>query len=374
MGFSFSVEHCDNETRARTGLIKTGHGIVKTPAFLPVGTQGSVKAMRPDEVRAIGYEMVLANAYHLMLRPGVEIIEKIGGIHSFMGWDGAVLTDSGGFQVMSLGRDVQVTDDGARFRSHIDGSHVFLSPELSIEIQERLSSDIAMSFDECLPFDAGREDVERSVKRNAEWAKRSKKAHRSEDQALFGIVQGGIYEDLRRRSAEATAELGFDGFGIGGLSVGEPKDITFEMVEVALSVLPEDSCAYMMGVGDVLGMAECIGLGIDVFDSVLPTRLARNACAFVSGGRINLRNSKYASSSDPLEDGCDCYACKNFSRAYLRHLVWAKEILGFQLLTLHNLRKIARFMDDARGAIKAGSYLEFLKKVREMEKLEEDLK
>ena len=363
-GFSFTVTARDRATGARKGVLATPHGEVETPCFMPVATQATVKAMTPDEVASLGYRMVLANAYHLWLRPGVDVISAAGGLHRFMGWDGAILTDSGGYQVMSLGKDVKITGEGASFRSHLDGSRVFLSPEESMRIQSELGADVAMALDECLPYPAERGRVERSLDLNLDWARRCLAAHSDERQALFGIVQGGCFGDLRARSAAAMAELDFPGYGLGGLSVGEPRELTLEMLTVALAELPAEKPRYLMGVGDRLGLAESVARGVDLFDSVLPTRIARNSSALVASGRMNLRNAAYREDLRPLDETCGCYACRSFSRAYLRHLVMAREILGFHLLTVHNLFQLEKLTGELRAATAAGSVGELLGRMR----------
>lgn len=369
-GFSFEVTARDRRTGARAGLITTPHGHVRTPCFMPVATQATVKAMTPDEVAGLGFEMVLANAYHLWLRPGTEVVSAAGGLHRFMSWEGGLLTDSGGYQVMSLGKDVKISAEGASFRSHLDGSEVFLSPEDSMRIQSALGADIAMALDECLPYPAERARTERSVLLNLGWAKRCLAAHDNASQALFGIVQGGAFGDLRKQSASAMAELGFPGHGLGGLSVGEPREMMLELIGVTLEDLPPEKPRYLMGVGDPLGLAESVALGIDMFDSVLPTRIARNASALVASSRMNLRNAAFRGDNRPLDESCVCYACERFSRAYLRHLVMAKEILGFHLLTVHNLFQLARLTGELRASIETGTVTEFLHGMREAEQAE----
>jgi len=369
-GFSFTITATDRETGARTGVLATPHGEVATPCFMPVATQATVKAMAPDEVAALGYRMVLANAYHLWLRPGVQIVSAAGGLHRFMGWDGAILTDSGGYQVMSLGKDVKITGEGASFRSHLDGSRVFLSPEESMRIQSALGADVAMALDECLPYPAERGRAERSLELNLDWARRCFDAHSDPRQALFGIVQGGSYGDLRRKSAAAMAELDFPGYGLGGLSVGEPRELMLEMITIALAELPAERPRYLMGVGDPVGLAESVACGVDLFDSVLPTRIARNSSALVASGRMNLRNAVYREDLRPLDETCGCYACRSFSRAYLRHLVMAKEILGFHLLTVHNLFQLEKLTRELRAAVVEGSVGALLARLRLAEEAE----
>ena len=369
-GFSFTITATDRETGARTGVLATPHGEVATPCFMPVATQATVKAMAPDEVAALGYRMVLANAYHLWLRPGVQIVSAAGGLHRFMGWDGAILTDSGGYQVMSLGKDVKITGEGASFRSHLDGSRVFLSPEESMRIQSALGADVAMQLDECLPYPAERGRAERSLELNLDWARRCREAHSDPRQALFGIVQGGSYGDLRRKSAAAMAELDLPGYGLGGLSVGEPRELMLEMITIALAELPAERPRYLMGVGDPVGLAESVACGVDLFDSVLPTRIARNSSALVASGRMNLRNAVYREDLRPLDETCGCYACRGFSRAYLRHLVMAKEILGFHLLTVHNLFQLEKLTRKLRAAVVEGSVGALLARLKLSEEAE----
>lgn len=365
--FSFAVTARDGATAARTGLLQTPHGAVSTPCFMPVATQATVKAMRPEQVAGLGFEMVLANAYHLMLRPGTGVIEEAGGLHGFMGWNGAILTDSGGYQVMSLGGDVKISDEGASFRSHLDGSTVLLSPEDSMRAQQALGSDIAMALDECLPYPSEYPRVARSVALNLDWARRCLAAHDSQTQALFGIVQGGAHEELRRRSASMMAEMDFGGYGLGGLSVGEPRELMISLVSAAIDHLPPDRPRYLMGVGDPVGLAESVAAGVDMFDSVLPTRIARNASALVGSRRVNLRNAAFATDGRPLDETCGCDTCRGFSRAYLRHLVMAKEILGFHLLTVHNLYQVSRLVDSLRRATRKGTVSRFLQGLREGE-------
>ncbi len=356
--FDFTITDRDSGSDARAGIIRTAHGTVETPAFMPVGTNATVKTLRPSQVAGLGFRMVLANAYHLAMRPGVDIDELAGGLQSFMRWDGALLTDSGGYQVLSLGKDVRITEEGARFRAALDGSEVLLTPEASMDQQYRLGADIAMALDECLPYPAGGERTRESVELNARWAERCAKSHQGGRQALFGIAQGGMEPELRSRSARLTSSLGFEGYGIGGLSVGEPREETLACLEASLAQVPADRPRYLMGVGDPAGILEAVRRGVDLFDSVLPTRIARNASALTSEGRLNLRNASFAREQGPLEEGCECYACRNFSRSYIRHMVMAREILGFHLLTVHNLSRISALMDRIRRAIRAGGLAE----------------
>jgi queuine tRNA-ribosyltransferase len=353
-GFSFEITAQDAGTGARAGVLTTPHGQVHTPCFMPVATLATVKAMTPDEVTALGFEMVLANAYHLWLRPGADLVAAAGGIHRFMSFEGAVLTDSGGYQVMSLGQDVRITPEGASFRSHLDGSRVFLSPEESMRLQSLIGADIVMALDECLPYPVERERARASLALNTDWARRCAGAHDDDRQLLFGIVQGSTFADLRRQSAQAMAELDLPGYGIGGLSVGEPRELTLELVAETVAGLPADRPRYLMGVGDLAGLASSVALGVDMFDSALPTRIARNASALLGSGRVNLRNAAFTRDYGPLDDECGCYACARFSRAYLRHLVMAKEILGFHLLTVHNLYQLSMLTGRLRKAVAEG--------------------
>jgi queuine tRNA-ribosyltransferase len=364
----FRITHKDIRTSARCGVLTTPHGEVETPLFMPVATLATVKAMRPEQVSELGFEMVLSNAYHLWLRPGLEVIESAGGIHSFMGWDRPVLTDSGGYQVLSLGKDVRTSPDGVRFRSHIDGASVFLSPEISMEVQARLGADIAMTLDECLPDAAPRETVARSLVLNRDWVTRCRQSHRAFDeaQALFGIIQGGMYPDMRALSAKLTVEHDFPGYGLGGLSVGEPRAQTLELVECTLEHVPAEAPRYLMGLGDLAGIAESVALGVDMFDSALPTRIARNGSAMVGAGRLNLKNARFALDGGPLDPDCACYACATYSRSYIRHLVMAREILGFHLLTVHNLHQVSTLISRLRSAISAARLGELLVELRDL--------
>jgi queuine tRNA-ribosyltransferase len=344
---------------ARTGRLLTAHGEVETPCFMPVGTQGAVKAMSPDELWDMGYRLVLANAYHLAQRPGPELIAEMGGLARFMGFPGAVLTDSGGFQAMSLARINSIGEDGIRFRSHFDGAELMLTPERAIQIQERLGSDIMMALDECTPYPADRERARRSLELTTRWAERGLRARTSSTQALFGIVQGSTYADLRAISARAIASLGFDGFATGGLSVGEPKGAMLEMAALSASMIPADKPRYLMGVGTPADLLLAIGMGYDMFDCVLPTRNARNGSAFCSSGRISIKRAEYARDGRPLDPGCGCRPCRTFTRAYLRHLYRAGEILAARALTEHNLYFYERLMHEAQTAIASGTFTSF---------------
>lgn len=343
---------------ARAGVLHTAHGDVRTPVFMPVGTKATVKSVDPDELRALGAQIVLANTYHLHLRPGEELIEELGGLHAFMGWDGPILTDSGGFQVFSL-RDtlLEADDDGVTFRSVYDGAAERLTPELAAQVQERLGSDIAMCLDICLPAGAERVELEEAVRRTTLWARKQRDLPRAPGQLRFAITQGGLDEELRRRSSEELVELGFDGYAIGGLSVGEHREPMFEATSAAAAFLPEEKARYFMGIGDPAGVLEVIARGVDMFDCVLPTRTARTGSALTSEGRLNLRNARFARDEKPLEEGCPCPACARFSRAYIRHLVTQQEILGLRLLSLHNLRFLLDLVAGARHAIERGEFI-----------------
>jgi queuine tRNA-ribosyltransferase len=358
--FKFEITRWDKRTSARTGVIHTLRGEVATPAFLPVGTRGAVKAMAPWELVEIGFEIVLANTYHLYLRPGIPLVKEAGGLHAFMGWSSPLLTDSGGFQVFSLSKTLKVEEDGVRFRSIYDGSEHWLTPQKAVRIQEDLGSDIAMILDHCVAFPASREEVESSVKVTLKWAELSLEAHSHEGQALFGIVQGGVYPELRASSAEETARLGFPGYGIGGLSVGEPREIMLECLEVQVGILPKDRPRHLLGIGDPEGLVEAVARGIDLFDCVMPTRMARTGVAFTRQGKMNIRHARYSNDLRPVEEDCRCPACRLFTRAYLRHLHRVNEILAHRLLTWHNLVFMQGLMLDCRAAISAGRMVELI--------------
>ena len=361
MKLKIKYELLKNDGNARRGKLITNHGSFDTPMFMPVGTLANVKMLTPDELKEVHSAVVLANTYHLWLRPGEDIVAKAGGLHKFMNYDGPILTDCGGFQVFSLvkNKEKDITEQGVHFKSHIDGRLLLLTPELSIQIQNKLDSDIAMSFDECIPFPATYEYAKMSTDRTLRWAKRGKDAFNNDDQSLFGIVQGGAYEDLRKYSARETVKMNFDGYSIGGTSVGEDKKTMYEMVEWAIEELPIDKPRYLMGVGDPVDLLEGVQRGVDMFDCVLPTRIARHANAFTRSGKINLRNLKFKEDFSPIEDGCDCYTCKNFTKAYLRHLFVAGEGLGGRLLSIHNIRFLIKMMEETRLAIEEGKFLEY---------------
>ncbi len=350
----------DKRTRARRGRLHTPHGTVEIPVFMPVGTAATVKAMRPEEVSGLGAEIILSNTYHLYLRPGADIVREAGGLHKFMNWDKPILTDSGGFQVFSLGVMRKITEEGASFRSHIDGSQHMISPEKSVEIQNALGSDIIMAFDECIPYPADYEYAKRSTERTSRWLERCKKAHKDTSrQALFGIMQGGMYEDLRRQSARDIVAMDLPGYAIGGLSVGEPREQMYSILDYATDLLPENKPRYVMGVGTPDHLFEGVERGVDMFDCVLPTRLARNGAAMTSVGRISIKNAKYERDFTPLDHECDCYTCRNYSRAYLRHLFKANEILSSMLLSHHNLYFLVHTMENIRKALEEDRFLEY---------------
>lgn len=355
----WSLEAVDAQTHARTGVLSTPRGEVQTPCFMPVGTQGAVKGLDPEWVRQTGAEMILANTYHLALRPGAELVAELGGLHRFMGWQGPILTDSGGFQVFSLSQLVRVDEAGVVFRSHVDGQVVHLSPERAVEIQHLLGSDVAMVLDHVVRLPSDPRTVEEAMQRSVRWAARCREAHRREDQALFGIVQGGIFPDLRAEAARFLVELDFPGYAIGGLSVGETKEEMYATLEATIPHLPDDRPRYLMGVGTPEDIIEAVARGVDMFDCVLPTRVARNGGLLTHEGRINIRNARFARDPNPIEPGCSCYACQHFSRAYIRHLFKAGEILGLRLATIHNLHFMLRLMERVRAAIRAGEFQHF---------------
>ncbi len=349
----------DPGTCARRGRLKTPHGAIETPVFMPVGTQGTVKTMSPFELEAMGAEVLLGNAYHMRVRPGLGVVEACGGLHRFMGWNRALLTDSGGFQVFSLAGIRKVREDGVEFMSHVDGEKLFFGPEQVMEIQRRLGSDIAMVFDECPPHSCGYDYACQAVSRTLAWAAACLKQPRGDGQQVFAIVQGGVFEDLRRRCAEALAGLPFDGYAVGGVSVGEPEPMIMEGVRQSVPHLPPDKPRYLMGVGLMHQIVEAVALGVDMFDCVIPTRLARNGNAFTRSGRYPIKAGAFKSDARPIEEGCSCPACQRFSRAYIRHLLNVEEVLGLRLLTQHNLHRFMEFMREIRDAIERGAFEEF---------------
>ncbi|MFH0768393.1 MAG: tRNA guanosine(34) transglycosylase Tgt [Chloroflexota bacterium] len=352
------IKTCSH-SKARAGELITPHGIVPTPVFLPVASQGTVKTLTPEEVENMGIAMVLANTYHLYLRPGIPVIEKMGGLHKFMAWDKAILTDSGGYQIFSLASLRWVSDEGVVFRSHIDGSEHLITPELAIQLQEALGADIIMVLDECPPYDASFEKVQGAMRRTHQWAERCQKAQKRSDQALYAIVQGGIFAELRHQSAAYLASLDFPGYAIGGLSLGEPKQATLAMIEETVALLPENKPRYLMGVGSPEDIVEGVARGIDVFDCALPTRVARNGALFTRLGRVNIRNAAYKQMEQPIDPACGCYTCRTFSAAYLHHLFNCQELSAYRLATIHNLTFMSQLIDKIRGAIMAGTFSSF---------------
>ncbi len=352
----FTLLKSDSATRARRGRLQTTHGTIETPIFMPVGTQGTVKALDPRELRELEAQIILGNTYHLSLRPGMEIMEKLGGLHKFMGWDGPILTDSGGFQVFSLAKIRKVKEHGVAFQSHIDGSPLFLGPKEAMEIQRIIGSDIAMVLDECPPHGAPEKQLREAVDRTVRWAAECLEQPRAEGQLYFGIAQGGTHKTLREECAQRLVELDFDGYAIGGVSVGETEAEMYEAVEYAEPHLPADKPRYAMGLGTPPQLLELVARGVDMFDCVLPTRIARNGTAFTREGALTIKASYNKDHEGPIEEGCDCYACRNFSRAYIRHLFQAQEILALRLLSIHNVRMFLRLMKDARAHIEAGTF------------------
>ena len=349
----------DRKTGARAGLLHTPHGVFKTPMFMPVGTQATVKTVTPEELEEMGAQIILSNTYHLFLRPGTELIHEAGELHRFMNWNKGILTDSGGFQVFSLGAMRKITEEGVYFRSFLDGSKQFLSPEISIRAQEDLGSDIAMAFDECIPYPADYEYARKSTERTTRWAKRCIKAHQRTDRGIFGIIQGGMYKDLRKQSAMEISSLPFDGVAVGGLSVGEPHDLMYDILEETTQWMPKGKARYLMGVGTPDCLVEGVARGVDMFDCVFPTRVARNGMAMIHTGRMNMKNKQYERDFRPIEESCGCYTCRNYTRAYIRHLYKSEELLAFRLVTIHNLYFLLHFMRDMREAIVQGNFSEF---------------
>lgn len=360
MKIKYNLLHEEKKTHARLGTIETNYGTFETPMFMPVGTEATVKTLSPDELKDNKAGIILANTYHLWLRPGEDIVNKAGGLHQFMNWDGPILTDSGGFQVFSLARPKDITEDGVHFKNHLNGDNLFLTPEKSIEIQNKLDSDIAMSFDECIGWPASYDYVKQSVLRTIRWAKRGKDVFNNPRQSLFGIVQGGEYEDLRKLCVSELTKIGFDGYSIGGTSVGEDKPTMYKMVRFSTKYLPKDKVRYLMGVGDPIDIVENVCRGVDIFDCVSPTRLARHGHVLTKYGKINIKNAKYKEDFSPLSLECDCYTCRNkFSKAYIRHLIVANETLGARLLSIHNTRYLISLTEELREAIKEDRLLEY---------------
>ena len=358
---SFELQHVCSQSGARAGVLHTPHGDINTPVYMPVGTQAVVKAMVSREMEELGAQILLSNTYHLNLRPGADIVKQAGGLHRFMAWDRPILTDSGGFQVFSLAELNRITEEGVAFRNHLDGSALMMSPESSMQIQEDLGADIAMAFDVCSPYPCDYEQARADMERTHRWAERCIKAHTRPDQALFGIVQGAFYEDLRIHSARTLAGMDFPGYGIGGLSVGEPKDIMYGMLEALIPHLPDTKPRYLMGVGTPDCLLEGVLRGVDMFDCVLATRIARNGTVLTKHGRLVVRNARYKADFAPLEEGCDCHACQHYSRAYIRHLINTGEITGGRLCSIHNLRHLTRLMEGARQAILEDRFSDYIK-------------
>ena len=361
--FKFTLKHRSETIGARTGLIETSRGKIQTPIFMPVGTLATVKSVSPEELKAAGVQIILGNTYHLYLRPGCDVIEKFGGIHGFMNWERPILTDSGGFQVFSLAKLSKLSEEGYAFQSHIDGSRHLLTPEKSIETQQCLNSDIIMCLDQCLHYPAERSEAESALELTTRWAKRCRDARAENDigGALFGIVQGGMFNDLRQRSLESIVEIGFNGYAVGGLSVGEPKDLMLEVADVTIPKLPEHAPRYVMGVGTPEDLVELVGMGADMFDCVMPTRNARNGQLFTPHGAINICNARFKYDMEPVDAHCTCYTCRHYSRAYLRHLYMARELLAYRLNTLHNLHYYLNLMQQMREAIDQDSFDVFKK-------------
>ena len=358
-GFYLEIKHVDPNSGARYGILHTWHGDVEVPMFMPVGTNATVKTLSPEQVAACGSGVILANTYHLHLRPGEEIVKKAGGLHEFMNYHGPILTDSGGFQVFSLASRRKITEEGVTFQNEVNGNREFFSPEEAIRIEEALGADIIMSFDECIPYPASKDYVARSTERTLRWAKRGLEAHKREDQALFGIVQGGEFQDLRYHAAQELAKMDFPGYSIGGTSIGEPKDVCFRMIKDAVRFLPNDKPRYLMGVGSIDYILEGIGNGIDMFDCVLPTRLARHGALMTSQGRVNIQRAQYKEDFTPLDPECDCYTCKHYTKAYLHHLYKAGEDFGKTLNSIHNIRFLIRLVEGARKAIQEDRFNEY---------------
>ena len=357
----FEILKKDTKSNARLGIMHLPHGDVETPVFMPVGTQGTVKTLTPEELKdEVKTSLILGNTYHLFLRPGMDVMKKAGGLHKFMNWDRNILTDSGGFQVFSLGALRKITEEGVEFRSHLSGEKKFLSPEKSMEVQNIIGSDIMMAFDECAPYGSSYDYVKKSMERTTRWETRCKEYHKNtEKQALFGIVQGGFFKDLRKKSVDDLVALDFPGYAIGGISVGEPKEEFLDILRYTAPMLPENKPRYLMGVGSPDYLIEAVIAGVDMCDCVLPTRIARNGTAFSRDGKLVIRNAEFAEDFTPIEKDCDCYTCKNYTRAYIRHLVKCNEVLGARLLSIHNLRFLTKLMEDLRDAIKEDRVLEF---------------
>ncbi len=359
MKIEYTLLKNEKNTNARLGKLKTNYGEYDTPMFMPVGTLATVKTLSPEELKEVHAGIILSNTYHLWLRPGDDVVTASGGLHKFMNYNGPILTDSGGFQVFSLAKPKDIMEEGVRFKNHLNGDELFLTPEKSIQIQNNLDSDIAMSFDECIGYPATYDYCKNSVERTIRWAKRGKDVFNNERQSLFGIVQGGEYEDLREHCAKELINIGFDGYSIGGTSVGEDKETMYKMVSMSTKHLPTDKVRYLMGVGDPIDIIENVIRGIDIFDCVSPTRLARHGHAYTKYGKINLKNAKYKKDFTPIEENCDCYACKNYTKSYIKHLINSNETFGARLLSIHNIRYLIRLTEDLRECIKNDNILEY---------------
>lgn len=363
MKIKYELLKTEKNTKARNGILHTNHGSYETPIFMPVGTLANVKTLVPEELKEMHSAVILSNTYHLWLRPGEDIVSKAGGLHKFMNYDGPILTDSGGFQVFSLAKPKNISEEGVKFKSHIDGRELFLTPEKSIGIQNKLDSDIAMSFDECPPASADYKYMKNSIERTLRWAKRGKDVHNNENQSLFGIIQGGAYEDLRKFSATETVKLDFDGYSIGGVANdNESKEDMYKAIDYSIPYIPDDKPRYLMGVGEPIDIIEGVIRGIDMFDCVLPTRIARHGNAFSHHGKMNLKNAKFKEDFTPIENDCDCYTCKHYTKAYIRHLLVANEQLAGRLLSIHNIRFLIKLTEDLREAIKNDNILEYKEK------------
>jgi queuine tRNA-ribosyltransferase len=358
----YTLLHQSSECPARCGRVATLHGTFDTPVFMPVGTLGTVKAVTPENLEDIGAQIILGNTYHLFIRPGHELVRSLGGLHGFMHWDKPILTDSGGFQIFSLKELAKITEEGATFRSHTDGAKLFLSPEKAVEVQEALGSDIMMVLDTCIPYPATLDEAQKATALTARWAKRCREAQSDTGQLLFGILQGGMYPELRKTAAEELIEIGFDGYAMGGLSVGEPKELMHAMLDASVHLLPDSHPKYLMGVGTPEDLVEGVYRGVDMFDCVMPTRNARNGMLFTSQGRVVIKNSRYREDQRPLDEQCTCYTCRHYSRAYLRHLFQCREILAYQLNSIHNLHYYCTLMAEMRQAIAEDRFLEFRRK------------
>ncbi len=362
----FTLHKKSSTCPARTGEVKTAHGTVQTPVFMPVGTQATVKGVTPENLLDLGAQIILGNTYHLYIRPGHELIRDFGGLHGFMNWQKPILTDSGGFQIFSLRELAKITEKGATFKSHLDGSTLFLSPESAVEVQEALGSDIMMCLDTCIPYPATRAEVQEGTDLTARWAKRCRESQTNSEQLLFGIIQGGMYADMRAKAVEQITSIGFDGYALGGLSVGEPKEMMYDLTAETAALLPENYAKYVMGVGTPENLVECVYRGIDMFDCVMPTRNARNGMLFTSKGRLVIKNARYYNDPKPVDENCRCYTCQNYSRAYLRHLYMSREIMAAQLNSIHNLHYFVNLMADMRQAITEDRFEAFRKDFYDM--------